>query len=381
MNGNNVLPQAFRDAFACHLYMLYTIMFFNESEAKAQKSLANTGPAAPGRKKKISTKEKEKKAQAECFQNSRESCARAMLTAVKAMWENKSTLWKRGVPDENVVSLPCRISYQMLETATGVIARKLSSGDVALQIIALTVDQADSLLGTIVAALVDLLHSFEHIAPLAAELCCMVSHEPTNKLALELFREIGHLNVSGSSASDATGKASGIRYIAPFIHELAALQPKFVLKHISLVLPHLQTESYNLRSSIVAAIGHVLIKCTDQDSDDNENEIYNEQEGEESLNTKNNMSEKRENMFDILTERSHDTSSFTRGMVLKTWATLIEKHSLPIKRLIPVTALAIDRLQDKTVNVRRSAMQVRCHLKQSATFQNHRMCSHDLTIL
>jgi condensin complex subunit 1 len=44
---------------------------------------------------------------------------------------------------------------------------------------------------------------------------------------------------------------------------------------------------------------------------------------------------------------------------MKTWASLIQAQSLPIDKLIPVTELAIDRLQDKTVMVRRSAMQVR----------------------
>ena len=39
--------------------------------------------------------------------------------------------------------------------------------------------------------------------------------------------------------------------------------------------------------------------------------------------------------YSILAERSHDVSSFTRGTVLKTWATLIESQSLPVKRLIP----------------------------------------------
>jgi hypothetical protein len=37
---------------------------------------------------------------------------------------------------------------------------------------------------------------------------------------------------------------------------------------------------------------------------------------------------------------------------------LTEKQSLPLDRVMPVTAIAIDRLQDKTVMVRRNAMQV-----------------------
>ena len=84
-------------------------------------------------------------------------CSEAMLTAAKRMGENRFKLWKRGVADESVVLLACRIAYQMLESASGVIARKAASGDAALGMIAATVDSSDSMMGTIIAALMDLI--------------------------------------------------------------------------------------------------------------------------------------------------------------------------------------------------------------------------------
>ena len=182
-----------------------------------------------------------------------------MLVAAQAMGKHRSTLWKRGVPDEAVVGLPCRIAYQMLESATGVVARKAASADAALGMIAATVDSANSLLGTVVAALMDLLHSYEHIAPIVAELCTMVSEEPTNRLAVELLREIGRLDGNHASGGDTGGKASGIKNLAPFISELATTRPRIVLSNISLLLPHLNSEPYGLRSAIVNAIGHILV--------------------------------------------------------------------------------------------------------------------------
>ncbi len=149
---------------------------------------------------KVATSQRgENKADSETIA-ARATCAEAMLIAAQAMGKHRSTLWQRGVPDETVVGLPCRIAYQMLESATGVVARKAASADAALGMIAATVDSANCLLGTVVAALMDLLHSYEHIAPIVAELCTMVSEEPTNRLAVELLREIGRLdgnNVAG----------------------------------------------------------------------------------------------------------------------------------------------------------------------------------------
>lgn len=361
---NVVVPQSFRDAFACHLYMLYTIMVFAESEIKAGRALGSStggGGGAGGKKSITNKREKERKIEADQVQKLREACACAMLTATSAMAANSSRLWKRGVPDENVVGLPCRISYLMLENATGVIARKLASGDAALKMIATTIDSVDSLVNTIVAALVDLLHSFDHVAKLVSELCCIVSKKSENKLSIELLREIGRLDVNmGSISSEAGGKASGIRNIAPLINELAEKKPKLVLENIGLVLPHLQSEPYNLRSAIVTAIGHILVKSMDDES--NEGPELEEHDGFENPSTPKNprktISEQKTHLFDILIERTRDVSSYTRVAVLKTWANLIESQTLPLNRLIPVTELAIDRLQDKTVMVRRSALQV-----------------------
>lgn len=144
------VPQTFRDAFACHLYMLYTIMVFTESEIKAGKAMGNanvvhqSSRTGGGRKGTLNKKEKERRLEAEQTQQMREACAEAILAATSAMAKNQSILWKRGVPDESLVGLPCRISYQMLENATGVVARKLASADVAMKVIAITIDSVDS---------------------------------------------------------------------------------------------------------------------------------------------------------------------------------------------------------------------------------------------
>lgn len=90
--------------------------------------------------------------------------------------------------------------------------------------------------------------------------------------------------------------------------------------------------------------------------------------GAESPHHMSNLGKGRSALLDILTERVRDSSSFTRVAVLKAWATVVESDCLPLERFLPVTALAISRLQDKTVMVRRSAMQVSLHLFGDTTF-------------
>jgi len=363
-----VVSQSFRDAMACHIYMLFTVMFLTESKEKLGKSLnAGTSSSSSGRggskSKSKSSKSKGQNTEVEDLAASRAACAEAMHHASLAMSEHKSRLWRRGVVDEAIVGLPCRIAYQMLESSTGVIARKASSGDAALQMIAATVDSAPCLLNTVVAALVDLLHTYDHIAPLVAELCCIVNGQV---LATELLREIGRLDTTEGS-NDTGNKASGIKNIAPFISELAAVRPRVVLSNISLLLPHLDSEPYIMRSAIVNSIGHILVR---EDQTLMENKDDEEGSDEESKDERHvvNMAKTRTSLFDILCDRTCDITSFTRGAALKVLNDLTEKQSLPLDRIMPVTAIAIDRLQDKAVMVRRYAMQLLTSLLENNPF-------------
>jgi condensin complex subunit 1 len=228
-------------------------------------------------------------------------------------------------------------------------------------IIAATVDSYDFLLGTVLAALMDMLHSFEHMASICAELCCMISEKPTNRLAVELIREVGRLDTAAATGPDA-GKASGIKFVAPFIQELAQRRPQIVLSNISHVLPHLDSEPYTLRSAIVTAIGHILehigkIGHESEDSQSATHENDTQSAGPSSLN----IPKSRATLLDILLARSRDSSSYTRSAVLKTWISLSQTGAIPIAQIHAVTDMAIDRLHDKTVMVRKQALQVRVY--------------------
>lgn len=343
--GTSVVSQQFRDAFSCHLYMLFSVMFFMESEAKGLKNGGTRRGADNGGH------------EAEEMVNLRSACADAMLVAARSMANNRNVLWKRGVPDESVVGLPCRIAYQMLESSTGVMARKAASGDAALGILAATVDSCDSLLGTVLAALMDMLHSYEHMAPVCAELCGLVSGGSKSRLGVELLREIGRLETSGSSTGEGA-KASGIKYVAPFIDELAKTQPRLVLANLSHILPHLESEPYSLRSAIVLALGRIVehVGLTVQRSNENSE---SSQEADEEGSSDLNLVKSRGALLDILEMRSHDVSSYTRAAVFKAWISLTQAGTLPIERIHTVTNMAIDRLHDKTVMVRKQALQVR----------------------
>lgn len=327
--------------------MLYSFMFFLESDAKANA-----------------------KQVADDVLQMRQTCADAMLQAAETAALRRPVLWKRGVPDEAVVVLPCRIAYPMLEAATGVIARKNACGDQAVRMIAVTTQATDSLLSTVTAALMDLMHSFEHMAAITAELCCLVVAEEdsfaVNRLAVELIREIGRLDLTQDS------KAVGIKNVAPFVAELAALRPRLVLQHLSHILPHLQAEPYPLRSAIVTAISHVLQFLGKQQQQQQGQDLENTDSDEDDQPQQapvQDTTKTRTALLDLLTERVYDVSSFTRATVLKAWIRLCQTESIPKERIIAVTRLAMDRLQDKTVMTRKQSMQLLTLLLETNPFQ------------
>jgi condensin complex subunit 1 len=269
--------------------------------------------------------------------DARTKCANAMLGAALAMAKNAGVLWKRGVADEAVVSLPSRIAYLMLESCTNVTQRK-AGGEAALQMLGCAVDSNDGQLNTIVAALVDLMSTYDHVAGLAAELCGKAKE---TTLGNELLREIARLDAN----------EVGIKNVAPFISELASVRPKVVLGNIPVILPLLESEVYVLRSAIVNSIGCILLRGVEEEKD-----ASNAEEGSDRPAKMNSTN--RSSLFDILCKRTRDVTSFTRGAALKVLNELTEKQSLPLDRVAPVTEIAIDRLRDKTVMVRRCAMQV-----------------------
>jgi condensin complex subunit 1 len=198
-NSGKVVSQSFRDAFACHIYMLYSVMFIIESDLKAGKnvSAATVSKGKSGKKKGESTRKgKENSNDSENIASMRDHCMETMHIVTQSMTKCSPILWSRAVPDESVIGLPSRIAYLILETAITSQSRKSSFTSHALNIIAISLDSDDRLFGTGIAVLFDFLHSYEHAASLVADLCCLVKETPVNKLALELLREIGRIDNS-----------------------------------------------------------------------------------------------------------------------------------------------------------------------------------------
>lgn len=91
------------------------------------------------------------------------------------------------------------------------------------------------------------------------------------------------------------------------------------------------------------------------DSSDDEEEVKPEVA---EVNVKNmaQLSRVRDSVMNLLIERAHDKSYFTRAAILKTWASLLEANAVPVRHFSTVCDIALDRLVDKTAMVRKNAI-------------------------
>lgn len=96
---------------------------------------------------------------------------------------------------------------------------------------------------SVVAALVDLLHRYEHAPGLVADLAAATAERHDDaKLALLLLREVGQVDPAHYKAQEKRD-APGVRNVAAFMCELSSVLPKLVATNVSVLMPHLHGES------------------------------------------------------------------------------------------------------------------------------------------
>lgn len=346
------VSQSCRDAFVFHVYMLYSCMFLLESQIKAD-TITNAGNGAT-------------KTDAAVVEQ-RMLGIETLLAASVAMDDCRNSLWQRGVVDEQVVLIPCKMAYLLLERSTGIVARRTHGAAPAMEILTRTAQAHSSLLTHVVASLWDMLHNHEHMALLAAELCATDS-QGAYLLAHEMLKEYGRLDGSGDL------KMTGIKFVAPWLAHLAERRPELVLPHLSHLVGHLsQAEAYPLRSAVVAALSSIVLQQSQSGvtaaPNTPETEGHDDEEKEGSPQPRSPLASTslsittREQILQFLVTQTHDVSSYTRAAVLKAFGRLVTNRALPKGRIQRVTKIALERLSDKTVAVRKQSMQVRAFRK------------------
>ncbi|KAM6469220.1 condensin complex subunit 1 isoform 2-T2 [Liasis olivaceus] len=181
-----------------------------------------------------------------------------------------------------------------------------------------------------------MLQHFEHVASVYVEAVTVwIKEYGMKSIVGEILREIGQ-----KCSQELARDASGMKGYAVFLTELTEQTPAIVLANMSVLLHHLDGESYGMRNAILAAMAEILLQ------------VLNGEQLEEAARST------RDQFLDTLQAHTCDVNSFVRSRVLQLFTRIVQQKALPLTRFQAVVCLAVGRLQDKAVTVVKNAIQL-----------------------
>ncbi|RLN53678.1 hypothetical protein BBJ29_008263 [Phytophthora kernoviae] len=320
-------------------------------------------------------------------------------------------MWNMNVPEEEFSILYCKVVFELLANAT--LCRGKVLKPKLYHLLAVSLQKAPAIHISVVASLIDLIYTHEHLSASIAELVQLLYFKYANvTFAADLISEIGKI-----SSRDASKDVAGTRNIAMFLSSLSTLTPALIMGNLSFVLALLDSEAYQLRNAAVTCVTQILLwnfrqsgpqdlqqsstndaetttsrkkgrknkkddrehksdGSSSSDSSDDEESGSDSNEEEDAnkgdTNAPRTFSRStRDQLLTVLEDRTHDINSFARGHVLKMWALLCEEGALPLHVLKNVTLMAVGRLQDKAAVVRRHSIHLLSFLLESNPFMGN----------
>lgn len=166
---------------------------------------------------------------------------------------DQTKLWPMGIIEENVLMLLWKYMLQLLEEKpvgmNGTGKTDVAIRKVCQEILTQCVKQLEKqcshstdALSSFLTALIDSICRYEHMANNFAEICCVHS-QGSNQVCTEIMKEIGRINMTELSKSNATG----VKNIGGFLVTLGEIAPQITTQYLPFILNHLDSEAYQIR--------------------------------------------------------------------------------------------------------------------------------------
>ncbi|XP_030327492.1 condensin complex subunit 1 isoform X2 [Strigops habroptila] len=244
-------------------------------------------------------------------------------------------LWGGSVVEEEFVSLMTGSSYHILENPGIGLQKYRATREAVIHLLAAALVHYDHMFNATL-KITQMLQHFEHVAPVFAQAVSLwVKEYGLKSLVGELLREVGQ-----KCPQDLAHDASAIKGYAVFITELAEQIPALVLSNMSVLLRHLDGESYMMRNAILTAMAEVLVQ------------VLNGDQLEEAARGT------RDQFLTMLQAHVCDINGFVRSRVLQLFTRIVQCKALPLTQFQSVASLAVGRLKDKAVVVVKNAIQL-----------------------
>ncbi|OAK94746.1 hypothetical protein IQ06DRAFT_285887 [Phaeosphaeriaceae sp. SRC1lsM3a] len=190
---------------------------------------------------------------------------------------------------------------------------------------------------------------FEHLSePMAEFLHVLKDSYDYPQLTEDVLKDISNKEFS---ATDLKGPKS----ISTFLIKISELCPDLVIRQMALLANLLESEAYTLRCALIEVCGNLITMLSKLVQDDR-SETHKEQ-----INV----------FFGVLEERFLDTNPWCRCRVMQVYIKLCDQEQKHLKRRLKVAELAKTSLNDKTSNVRRTAIKLLAKLVATHPYVNH----------
>ncbi|XP_061198116.1 condensin complex subunit 1-like [Saccostrea echinata] len=304
-------------------YLLCQFMEMFEDDSKEKSDVITTGK---GRKNKKSTD------MAIDWEVERENGVKALLHLVSL---NILRLWDPPIAEAEFVNMVTNLVYKLLENPAVVYVKAKETRTAIFNIVGVMVKRYNHGLSASLKILQQLQH-FEHLVSPLAEMTSIITTDYGNKsMVAEIMREIGR-----KDPKDLVRDNTGTKSFATFLVELSEKVPGVMMSYISVVLCHLEGESYTMRNGVLGVMGEILLKVLSKDD------------------LEDKLKDTRDQFLEKLEEHIHDVNAFVRSRVLQICLTLVNEKCLPLPRHEHLLGLCIGRLKDKSSQVRKQAIQL-----------------------
>uniref|UniRef100_A0A182PMX8 Condensin complex subunit 1 n=1 Tax=Anopheles epiroticus TaxID=199890 RepID=A0A182PMX8_9DIPT len=239
-------------------------------------------------------------------------------------------LWDPPVCEESFVDVICDVCYRTLEQSY---VRNRTIADSVFQILGTAIKRYNHSLAFPVRILQILEHVEAAIPSVAAGVLLLYEEFGIQTIYTVIIKEIIE-RLSVDSADQQTA-----RFFSVFLIELGTLAPKMMIPHLSTLSEELlNLESYTLRNCVLQIMGEAIVsELTSEDLSDE-------------------LKETRDEFLEDLLNHMMDISAHVRSKVLQIWLNLKEHNAVPLAWIHKVLHVAVERLEDKALLVRKQAI-------------------------
>ncbi|XP_076281904.1 condensin complex subunit 1-like isoform X2 [Lasioglossum baleicum] len=244
-------------------------------------------------------------------------------------------LWKPLMVEEPFVLLLTKVCYKILERSKE--GNQKNIRQTIFEILGLAVKKYNHGISCVV-RIIQMVKLYDVLAAhLAIGVLHMVTECGCNGLIKEIMKEIDQ-----SEPSEADS-----RNLSVFLETIATTKPDIIIPILDELMNYLASEHYAMRNCIISVLGIVVQNALTGD------DLTPEQKNQ------------RDECLNNLEVHILDCNAYVRSKVLQVWQRLSCKRAIPLTRLRKLLAATILRLQDKSANVRKQALQLLRALLQS----------------